>query len=88
MDIDRSDHRKWLHELVHEAAISRLHDHVQGMLGVDHRLAQDLDPMPPHVGAAQMIQKHGSHLGVAGGAGLSRVLVLHDEQRHCSPPVH
>ena len=52
------------------------------MLTLHDGLALDLHPVLPDIGAAQVIQEHGPHIGVLRRAALGCVVMPHNEQRH------
>jgi len=81
-DVHTARHLERLEELSQVLLVGRLGDEEHGVLALHHRLAQDLHPVPPHVGAAQMVEEHGAQVGILGRAALPLVAVADDEQRH------
>ena len=62
--------------------IGGLGDEEHRVLALHHGLAEDLHPVPPHVGPAQVVEQHRAHVGVLGGTALAGVAVADYEQRH------
>src|SRR5207302_2584010 len=74
-DLHGSDHPEGRHELVHRFLILRVDDQEQSVAPLLHRLAMDVDAHLLGIRARDVLKQHGSHLGVAGRAGLGLVLV-------------
>jgi hypothetical protein len=83
--VDVARHGERLHELAHPALVTRLHDQVERVLALDDGLALDLDALPSHVRAAQVVQQRRAHRGIFGRALLGFVLMADDEQGHRTP---
>ena len=77
--VGRSDPRERLHERRNRRFVGGLHDHVERVFALHHRLAQDLDAVLAHVGAAQVVKHHCARVRIAGGARRGRMLMPDDK---------
>ena len=64
------------------ALVGGFGDEEHRVLALDHRLAENLHPVAPHVGPAQVVQEHRAHVGVLRRTALAGMVVPDYEQRH------
>jgi len=77
-DLHRTGHRERLHELFDILFVFGFNDQYEGVLAIQHGIAEDIHAEPAGVFPIHMLDEHLAHFGIFCRAGLCRVLVTNE----------